>query len=478
VQRRACVSEADENPKVRIHPVPFRDPLAAFAAFASDPVAALLDSAASDAGRGRYAYIAAAPFRVISAGAKVRVDGVPVEGDPFAVIERELAACAPPSGPCPVPFRGGAVGFLGYELGRHLEELPAPLPHAPAMPDMFIGLYDVVAAFDLIERKAWVISTGLPEQEPEAQSRRADARARMMITRLEDAPEVLPPPDWSRSGSWQAERTRDEAEAAVRRAIDYIYAGDIYQANLTQRMLARRPGGLDDFTLYRRLRALSPAPFAAFLRCGPDLSIASASPERFLSLDRERAVETRPIKGTRPRGISSSEDAALAAELVASEKDRAENLMIVDLMRNDLGRVCEIGSVTVPQLIGLESFASVHHLVSVVTARLREHLGPVDLLRATFPGGSITGTPKIRAMEIIRELEPAPRGAYCGSILWIGFDGAMDSSIVIRTLTLSGEHVIAQAGGGIVADSDPGAEYEESLVKMAPLLRTLTGDRP
>ncbi|MCW2239241.1 anthranilate/para-aminobenzoate synthase component I [Azospirillum canadense] len=266
---------------------------------------------------------------------------------------------------------------------------------------------------------------------------------------------------------------RVRARRRVTRALDYIRAGDIYQANITQRFLADRPAGLDDYALFERLRALSPAPFAAFLNCGPRLRIASASPERFIRLSASGAIETRPIKGTRPRYADPALDAAAAAELVGSVKDRAENLMITDLLRNDLGRVAALGSVRVPVLYGLESFASVHHLVSVVTAQLRPGLGPVDLLRAACPGGSITGAPKIRAMEIIDELEPARRGAYCGSVAWIGFDGAMDSSIVIRSLSLTPDAVVAQAGGGIVADSDPAAEHEEMLVKVRPLLRAL-----
>lgn len=459
-----------------VHPLAFRDPVAAFQAFAGDPVAALLDSADEAGGTGRYAYIAADPFRLIVAGTVVTVDGVAVPGDPFTVLERELRAHPLEPGDAPVPFRTGAVGFFGYELGRHLERLPPSHSNSLGMPDMVVGLYDVVAAFDRVERRAWILSSGWPARTPAARRRRAEERAAALAARIDAAPQALPPPDWTPTAAWQPERDREDVERRIARVIDYIRAGDIFQANLTQRLLARRPDGLDDFTLYRRLRAASPAPFAAFLRCGPGVTIASASPERFLRLDAEGRVETRPIKGTRRRDPDPARDAALAAELVASEKDRAENLMIVDLMRNDLGRVCRLGSVRVPRLCALESFVSVHHLVSVVEGRLRPDLGPVDLLRATFPGGSITGAPKIRAMEIIHELEPARRGAYCGAIAWIGFDGQMDSSIVIRTLTLAGDTVVAQAGGGIVADSDPAAEYEESMVKLRPLMRAVAGE--
>lgn len=465
-----------ESPLLFVLPIPFRDPVAAFAPFAGDRFAALLDSAVRDEGRGRWAYIAAEPFRVIEAREDgVRVDGMDAEGDPFAVLERELAAHPAPDGG-PAPFCGGAVGFFGYELGRHLERLPEAAADPLAMPEMAVGLYDAIAAFDLDAGDAFIVSTGLAEPAPDRRAARARERAEALAARL--GTRDLAEPDWRVTGDWRAEQERAAVERAIARVIDYIWAGDIFQANMTQRVLARMPAGLDDFTLYRRLRAASPAPFAAFLRCGPDLCVASASPERFLQLGRDGHVETRPIKGTRPRGADPERDAALAAELLASEKDRAENLMIVDLLRNDIGRVCRLGSVRVSKLCGLESFASVHHLVSVVEGQLLPEAGPVDLLRACFPGGSITGAPKIRAMEIIRELEPARRGVYCGAIGWIGFDGAMDSSIVIRTLTRAGDTLIAQAGGGIVADSDPAAEYEESMVKMRAMLRALTGPNP
>jgi para-aminobenzoate synthetase component I len=269
------------------------------------------------------------------------------------------------------------------------------------------------------------------------------------------------------------ELSRDDYMRRVRRIIEYIHAGDVFQVNFTQRFLAPRPAGLRPFDLYRRLRAINPAPFGAFLQLGESLTVASASPERFLALDRHGRIEARPIKGTRRRSPVPEEDAAIAAELAASGKDRAENLMITDLLRNDIGRVARGGSVRVPALLAVESYATVHHLVSVIEGQLRDGLGPIDLLRATFPGGSITGAPKVRAMEIIDELEPAARGPYCGAIGWIGFDGAMDTSIVIRALTLTPEKVIAQAGGGIVADSDPAAEYAEMMAKVSPALTAL-----
>jgi para-aminobenzoate synthetase component 1 len=265
--------------------------------------------------------------------------------------------------------------------------------------------------------------------------------------------------------------TQPGYETAVQRVIDYILAGDIFQANLSQCLQTRLPSGLTGFNLYRRLRKVNPAPFAAFVRFD-DIEIVSASPERFLKLQQGR-IETCPIKGTRPRGATPQADQALAAELLASEKDRAENVMIVDLLRNDLSRVCRDGSVNVPRLCELETFATVFHLVSTVTGELLPGKTAVDLLRACFPGGSITGAPKIRAMEIIAELEPTQRGPYCGSIGYIGFDGSMDTSITIRTYGIKDGIVTFQAGGGIVADSRPADEYEETVAKARALIRAL-----
>ena len=458
-----------ERPIAR--PIPYRDPVAAFQAFAEGPFAMLLDSAAHAGGRGRFTYIAADPYRVLTAGkGGVAVDGRPVAEDPFRAFEQELRRLrlSPVDG-LP-PFQGGAVGYLGYELANHLERLPPPKALGLDVPDMAVGLYDTVAAFDTRNRQAWVVAC---DSGPAGADRPPPAaRLARFAARIAEAP-ALAPVEWSGTGSWTAEISRSDYERMVARAIDYIHAGDIFQANLTQRILGDMPAGLDGFTLYRRLRELTPAPFAAYLALADDMAIASASPERFLSLDGQGRVATRPIKGTRTRGLTPEEDKALARELVASEKDQAENLMIVDLLRNDLSRVCRLGSVKVSELAGLESFATVHHLVSEVRGTLFPNLGPVDLLRATFPGGSITGAPKIRAIEIINELEPARRGPYCGTILWAGFDGAMDSSIVIRTLVLKDRRVVAQAGGGIVADSNPAAEYDESMHKAWALLKSL-----
>ena len=372
-----------------------------------------------------------------------------------------------------MPFQTGVVGYLGYDLAHHLERLPHPAVDDLAFPDLAAGFYDAILAFDHGERRAWILSSGWPEANPVASMHRRKARADLLAARVGRAREPDPEPEAASEAGLRSNFTAGGYEAAVQRVVDYILAGDIFQANLSQRFQAELPDGLDAWRLYRRLRRRNPAPFAAYLDLG-EVQIASASPERFLEL-RGRQVETRPIKGTRPRGATPEADRRLGAELLASAKDRAENVMIVDLLRNDLSRVCRDHTVLTPELCVLESFATVHHLVSTVTGELRDGLDAVDLLRATFPGGSITGAPKIRAMEIIAELEPSARGPYCGSIGWLGFDGWMDTSITIRTFAIKGRRVAFQAGGGIVADSEPAAEYAETLDKARALIEALQG---
>jgi len=447
-----------------IRPIAYREPRAAFAPLAGKPWSALLDGA--DNPQARFAYIAVDPFDVL------RVDTA--AADPFAGLREKLAAykVTHDGTVLPAPFIGGALGFVGYEVAHALEQLPPR--KAKTWPcDLAFGFYDAVAVFDLKLRKAWIISSGFPETDETKRKARALDRAQALEKRLGTDLAGIPPPI---GGTWSAELSAAAYRRKAEKIIDYIRAGDIFQANLTQRWTAPWPANAEVFDLYRRLLSLSAAPFAAYLCLDETTQILSASPERFLSVDHRGFVETRPIKGTRPRGTTPEQDLALAAELRASPKDRAENLMIVDLLRNDLSRVCRAGSVEVPTLCGLETFPTVHHLVSVVTGQLRPECCAVDLLAACFPGGSITGAPKIRAMEIIHEFEPSARGPYCGTVAWFGFDGAMDSSIVIRTLTRNGGILTAQAGGGVVADSEPAQEYAESVLKAQPMLAALTGD--
>lgn len=430
--------------------LPAADPVAVFAPLADDPLAVLLDSAAQGDRRSRTSYIAADPVDILVG------DGT----SPFPRLKARLAArhTSPVQG-LP-PFQGGFAGWLSYDLGRHLERLPKPRPASPIFPDCVLGEFNAVAAFDHQSGQAWVIGEKMA--------------AHRLRDRLMAAP-PLPVLDWSAGTRAQPDLPRDHYLARIARVVDYIRAGDVFQTNLAQRFTATAPDGMDAFTLYRRMRHLAPGPFSAFIT-GGDCALAAVSPERFLSVDAQGHVETRPIKGTRPRHAEPARDQELADQLAHSAKDRAENLMILDLMRNDLSRVCAIGSVRAPQRMELETFPAIHHLVSVVTGQLRPGLGVVELLQATFPPGSITGAPKIRAMEIIAELETAPRGPYCGAYGWIGDDGAMDLAVAIRVAAWRHRQVVLHAGGGITADSDPVAEYDETLVKAGPILRALAGE--
>ena len=460
--------------RLLIEEVVYGDPLGAFARFAHSPGAIFLDSARAGGDIARYSFIAADPFLTLKArDGWIEDDESRFAGDPFAALSERLARYPVESEPDLPPFQTGAAGYFGYDLARHIERLPAHRIDDQPLPDLLMGFYNWVIAYDHHLKKAWVMSSGHPASSAEERRQRAASRLAAVIRQLAEPPAL---PNAIVRATPRSDVERAPYEGRVRRVIDYILAGDIYQANISQRFQATLPEDADPFALYCALRERNPAPFAAFIRYG-DIAVVSASPERFLKL-RHGHVETRPIKGTRPRGQTPAQDRAFADELVSSEKDRAENLMIVDLLRNDLSRVCRDRSVEVPVLFGLESYATVHHLVSIVTGELNEGKTAIDLLRAAFPGGSITGAPKIRAMEIIAELEPNRRGPYCGSIGYIGFDGSMDTSIVIRTMAILGRHLTFQAGGGIVADSDPGAEYDETLTKARALIETLQGAAP
>ena len=445
----------------------WQEPQDAFRRLADAPNLVWLDSAGPVGPRSRHSYLCVDPFGILDYRAgTLRLDGAVLRQDPFEALAGLLACWREPGPTGPVPFMGGAAGLLGYGLAHHLERLPRRHAENPNLPELCIGLFDLLLAFDRQARRCWLISTGLPERDTPARAMRARQRAASLIRHLRCPPAsvaALPPLTWS------PELSPSAYGAMVTRGLDYIRAGDVFQANLTMRHAAPRPPSLDPVAAYLALRDASPAPFAAYIGWSGG-ALLSASPERFIRLDPDGRIETRPIKGTRPRAADPQQDALEAERLSASLKDRAENLMIVDLMRNDLSRVAVTGSVRVPTLCQVESFAAVHHLVSSVTARLRPDLDAVAVLRATFPGGSVTGAPKIRAMQIIDELEAAARGPYCGCVVWLGFDGAMDSSIVIRTLLVTPGQLIAQAGGGIVADSVVEAEHAEMLVKIAPLL--------
>jgi para-aminobenzoate synthetase component 1 len=448
-----------------IEEIDYCDPFEALTAFALEPGLVFLDSAMAHPELGRWSWLAPDPFgHFTSLDRTAFWNGAPLPGHPIHALRRQLARFAGAKPDALLPFQGGASGIISYEAGRLFERLPQPKAGGARRPDVDLWFHDAGIAFDAVERRAFIVSTGWPEEDPLGRGRRAHLRAQWLQNALATGPRrragmsiVIP------REAWRANMPADQFMATVERTRAYIAAGDIFQANLTQAWRAELPPGFDPLGLYRQLRSANPAPFGGLV-FAPDRFVASTSPEGFL-LSAAGKAETRPIKGTRRRSTDPDEDRRLAQELLASEKDRAENVMIVDLMRNDFSRVCRPGSVEVPVLCGLETYAGVHHLVSVVRGRLKPDLDALHLLAACFPGGSITGAPKIRAMEIIHELEPEPRGVYCGSLAYIGYDGSLRSNIAIRTLVVEDGVARIHAGGGITLLSDPEEEYVETLVK-------------
>ncbi len=447
----------------------------ALAAFAGRPGVVLFDSALQREPLGRYSFLSAEPRQTLVLPRAER--GL----DPFVDVRRELAAHRTEPVPGLPPFQGGAAGLLSYELGRCWERLPDPIVDEFGIPAAVINIYDWVLAWDHAQQRAWVIA-----HDHGADFDRRIAEAKELIAAsapmLDQSAGLRPPlagqydvapltevhlvPGTERVAS---NFSRDGYLQAVQRVIEYIRAGDIFQANLSQRLLAR--ANCSPPELYRRLRMCNPAPFAGYF-AHDDWAVLSSSPERFLRVE-EGIVETRPIKGTRQRRPVPEADLFTRDELRESGKDRAENVMIVDLLRNDLSRVCRPGSIRVPKLCAVETYETVQHLVSEVRGELRAGQDFWNLLAAAFPGGSITGAPKVRAMEVITELEQVARGPYCGSLFYCGFDGRADSSILIRTLVQRDGWVQCSVGGGIVAQSDPAAEYAETLHKAAGMLRAL-----
>ncbi|MBA2686766.1 MAG: aminodeoxychorismate synthase component I [Gemmatimonadaceae bacterium] len=445
---------------------PIPAPTDVCAALQGLPYRIFFDSAESEGKYARYSFVAADPDRVVtskSGRTEIRGrDGQLHHADDSSnallslrTILSEMDIATVDGLP---PFQGGVAGYIGYEFGTSLERIAAVGTDDLAIPDLCFGVYDTVFAWDHLARRAWLIAPNVERQ---------DIYLQRLGKHFKDAPAGV-----SRSGKKPDVRSslsRHEYRAAIQQIREYIAAGDIFQANFAQRFhaaLETKP-----WDLYVALRQLNPAPFACFFEAG-GLSVVSASPERFMQVQANRA-ETRPIKGTRPRMDSQALDLASASELLASAKDNAEHVMIVDVLRNDLSRVCTPGSVEVGKLAELESHPTVHHLVSTITGELRSGCDSIDLLVASIPGGSITGAPKVRAMEIIAELEPVRRDIYCGCLAYITPDGTMDSSIVIRTFLAKEGSVYFSAGGGIVADSDPDLEFEETMHKAAALFSAL-----
>lgn len=471
-------------PLVEKVPLP-PDVVALFERLAYLPYSFLLDSALLMPGLGRYSIMGANPFLVLrSKGKRLRAlqEGKTFSfyGHPLEKLRELLSLWRLDPPELPFPFAGGAVGYFSYDLGRLLEKLPSLAADDLLTPDLCLGFYDTAAVVDRLTGEVWLVSTGLPEREPLAAKRRASKRLEELKSLLSGESSLLPgtvapkpqggyPQPASHASFLEAHFDEDGYCRAVERAREYIAAGDIFVVNLSQRFSL--PCAAAPWAVYKRLREISPAPMAAYLNFG-EFRVACSSMERFLHVTGRR-VETRPIKGTRPRGKDPASDARMREELWNSEKERAELAMIVDMERNDLGRVCRPGSVRVPELYRLEEYATVFHLVSTVEGELAAGKDVVDLLAATFPGGSITGAPKVRAMEIIEELEPVRRGIYTGSIGYLSFDGKADLNIVIRTLVFKGDRAYLQVGGGITYDSDPRMEYAETLDKARALVRAL-----
>ena len=457
---------------IRLRPLPERiawsRPIDVAEAFRDLPGLALLESARP--GRNaRWTYLTADPVALVEAPA--------AGADPFAVARRLIARLDPTrlSTVGAPPFTGGLVGFLGYDLGHSLERLPSVAVDDQGLPPLRLGLHDWVVAWDRRTGLAWLAGRAL-DGDAMRLARRLDEVHAKLTAPLPASPRVAA----TRPLPFRSSLTRARYEERVERIRQHIARGDIYQANLTRRL--ETPFDGDPWDPYRLLRTGDPSLFSAYLDLGasPETgrprALLSASPEPFLSVDAEGRVASDPIKGTRRRGRDRAEDRALACDLLSSAKDRAENVMIVDVLRNDLGRVCRPGTVRVPRLCRLERTAAVQHLVSTVTGQLTTGRDAFDMLAAGFPGGSITGAPKIRAMEILEELEPVRRGPYTGALGWIGADGAMQTSILIRTFVADGRRLTLHVGGGITWGSDPAAEWDETVAKARGPLGAIGGE--
>lgn len=445
-------------------------PLEAFCRFLKNPNVFFLDSALPNSEISRYSFLGFNPFLTIKTKHhKIRIkdkDGSQeCEGNPFEYLRKILNRFSLENTRDSLPFQGGAVGYFGYDLCHYIEKLPNNAVDDLELPDIYLGFYDIIISYDNLLEKCFVV--GIDFGMDNTLNDRIGQIMEVLCGKSEESVEMFN--DRGVDTELRSNFTKDAYMKALRQIKKYISAGDVYQVNLSQRIEAHID--MPAYELYKKLRKINPAPFACYLGFD-DVSIISSSPERFLRVS-NRQVQTRPIKGTRPRGKNALEDEEMKQALLSSQKDNAELTMITDLERNDLGRVCNYGSIKVIEEKALETYPTVHHLVSTVIGELHERYDIIDLLRATFPGGSITGAPKIRAMQIIDELEPCQRSVYTGSIGYIGFNGNLDLNIAIRTFIMKGETVYFQVGSGIVADSDAEDEYEETLHKAKALIESL-----
>ncbi|SON48818.1 aminodeoxychorismate synthase component I [Vibrio tapetis] len=429
-----------------------------FANIESQPWAMLLRSVCEHHPDNRYDILVANPIATITTyGDQSFVTKKSVvtqsKNDPFTLIDELLSDSLPYSDPIDdIPFIGGALGYFGYDLGRRVESMPTIATHDINTADMAVGIYSWAVIADHHTKCAYVVGEN-PEIHWQWLNQQRHAHQ----------------PNFCLTSSWQSNMNKEGYAPRFETVQEYLRSGDCYQINLAQRFKAAYKGS--EWQAYQKLETANGSPFSAFIRTD-ECAILSVSPERFLKLD-QKQIETKPIKGTRPRNQNSKLDKQATIDLANAEKDQAENLMIVDLLRNDIGRVAKPGTVTVPKLFAIESFPAVHHLVSTIQATLDDEHSASDLLRACFPGGSITGAPKIRAMQIIEELEPHRRNMYCGSIGYISRCRKMDTSITIRTLVAYNNNLYAWAGGGLVADSKLNEEYQETLDKLSKILPIL-----
>lgn len=451
-------------------------PAAIYSRFKNFPYSFFLDSALNSDKPDRFSFIGIEPFLIFkSKKDRITLDWLTrkeqFRGNPFFALKNLFARFKIDSQNPRFPFIGGGVGYFSYDLKDFNERLPDRAIDDINIPDCIMCFYDAILIFDHSCREFFIVSSGFPERGKRRIYRRKarleNLKNRIYAARNTQEAGFAPR---KRKAGYESNFTKSSYISAIKKAKEYIRAGDIYQVNLSQRFKVTL--NTDPFDLYRILRTINPAPFSCFLNFG-DVRVVSASPERFLKKEASH-IQTRPIKGTRPRGSGSSEDARLKKELMASIKDRAENLMIIDLERNDLGRICEYGSVRVTEFMACEEYATVFHLVSTVEGTLKPGVDAIDCLINCFPGGSITGAPKIRSMQIIEELEPVKRSIYTGSVGYIGFNGNMDTSIVIRTFIIKGQEAYFQVGGGIVYDSDPEKEYQETLDKAKALIEAIS----
>jgi anthranilate synthase component 1 len=455
-------------------------PVTAFHLLDQDQHAALFESVVGGEKVGRYSFLAFEPFwELVAYGTKVtiRTDGQTKTfdcADPLDELRDKLAAFKAVHLPELPPLEGGAIGYAGYDVVRYVENLPDAPSDDRKLPDLSFALYDRMIVFDNVSKTLFVIAMARLDKtrDPRTAYDEACRRVDELASRLSQ-PTNLPPADIATTGTpqitWKSNFQQAEFEAAVRKCVEYIRAGDIFQVVLSQRLSLDL--GCDPFEVYRTLRVVNPSPFMFFLR-SPEVTLVGSSPEIMCRVV-DRQVTVRPLAGTRPRGASEEEDRRLAEELLADPKERAEHVMLVDLGRNDVGRVAQFGSVKLADVMVIERYSHVMHITSNVTGTLRDDLDAFDALKACHPAGTVSGAPKVRAMEIIDELEPNRRGPYAGAVGYIDYAGNMDTCITLRTLVVQGDKAYIQAGAGIVADSVPESEYQETLNKARGLLKAI-----